>query len=394
MTNRMITELGLRALRPKATYYEVSAGGGLRVGVQPTGHKSFLIRYRFPKGGRSRKLTFESNITLAAARREAAECFYALEKGTDPGVARDQRRQAARLAIADTLTAVVDEYFKREGHKLRTASNRRRTLERLVLPALGDRPIGAIKRSEIIRLLDRVEEKNGAAIAHGTLAYLRKIMNWHAVRDDAFASPIVRGMSRRRPLDHARSRILSDDEICRVWQTAEADPSPFGALVLFLLLTAARRSEASNLMWAEVRGTDWLLPKVRNKTKLDLVRPLSTAAQRVLSRLPRVGEFVFTTNGRQGLGGFQWRKQKFDEQCGVTGWTLHDLRRTARSLMSRAGVNSDHAERCLGHAIGGVRGIYDRHAFHREKQQAFEALAAEIDRIINPPGSNVTVLRR
>jgi integrase len=134
--------------------------------------------------------------------------------------------------------------------------------------------------------------------------------------------------------------------------------------------------------------------KVRNKTKLDLVRPLSTAAQRVLSRLPRVGEFVFTTNGRQALGGFQWRKQKFDEQCGVTGWTLHDLRRTARSLMSRAGVNSDHAERCLGHAIGGVRVIYDRHAFHREKQQAFEALAAEIDRIINPPGSNVTVLRR
>ena len=68
----------------------------------------------------------------------------------------------------------------------------------------------------------------------------------------------------------------------------------------------------------------------------------------------------------------------------MTGWTLHDLRRTARSLMSRAGIPSDHAERCLGHVIGGVRGVYDRHEFHAEKMRAYEALAAQIDRIVNP----------
>ena len=68
----------------------------------------------------------------------------------------------------------------------------------------------------------------------------------------------------------------------------------------------------------------------------------------------------------------------------MTGWTLHDLRRTARSLMSRAGVDADHAERCLGHVIGGVRGTYDRHAYYDEKKQAFEALAGQIDRILNP----------
>ena len=73
-----------------------------------------------------------------------------------------------------------------------------------------------------------------------------------------------------------------------------------------------------------------------------------------------------------------------DQASGVTGWTLHDLRRTARSLMSRAGVPTDHAERCLGHVIGGVRGVYDRHEFHAEKKRAYEALAVQIDRIINP----------
>jgi integrase len=73
-------------------------------------------------------------------------------------------------------------------------------------------------------------------------------------------------------------------------------------------------------------------------------------------------------------------------------WTIHDLRRTARSLMSHAGVPPDHAERCLGHVIGGVRSIYDRHAFAKEKREAFEALAALVERILNPAAGNVIPL--
>jgi integrase len=76
---------------------------------------------------------------------------------------------------------------------------------------------------------------------------------------------------------------------------------------------------------------------------------------------------------RRPFGGFSKAKREFDRACGITGWTLHDLRRTARSLMSRAGVSADHAERCLGHKIGGVRATYDRHEFYDEKQQAFES---------------------
>ena len=78
--------------------------------------------------------------------------------------------------------------------------------------------------------------------------------------------------------------------------------------------------------------------------------------------------FIFTTNGKQAMGGFDRHKQRIDEASGVTGWVIHDLRRTARSLMSRAGVNADIAERCLGHVIGGVRGVYDRHEYVEEKR--------------------------
>ena len=120
--------------------------------------------------------------------------------------------------------------------------------------------------------------------------------------------------------------------------------------------------------------------------KVDLIRPLSPAAQERIAKLPRIGKagYVFTTTGRSGLGGFSKFKRKLDRLSGVKEWTIHDLRRTARSLMSRAGISSDHAERCLGHVIGGVRGVYDRHEFHAEKKLAFEALAEPIQRIVDP----------
>jgi integrase len=143
----------------------------------------------------------------------------------------------------------------------------------------------------------------------------------------------------------------------------------------------------------ELDGSDWILPASRNKTKVDLVRPLSKAAQAILDEQPSIGAFVFSRGGRHALSGVSTLKKDFDAKSGVTGWSLHDLRRTARSLMSRAGVNSDHAERCLGHVIPGVRGIYDRHQYQKEMLAAYEALAAQIERIVHPV-ENVVTLRR
>ena len=82
------------------------------------------------------------------------------------------------------------------------------------------------------------------------------------------------------------------------------------------------------------------------------------------------------------ITGFSVRKKQLDRESGVISWTIHDLRRTARSLMSRAGVPTDHAEMCLGHVLTGVRGVYDRHAYFAEKAAAFEKLAAEIANVV------------
>jgi len=333
-------------------------------------------------GGKRRRLTFGTYpaISLSGARTRADEAKAVIAGGHVPG-----------FSTAETLRDICELYLAREGGKLRSAEWRKRLLDRHVYPTLGSRPIAEIKRSEIVRLLDVVEEGSGPAMATQTLALVRKIMNWHASRTDDFVSPVVRGMARTKPNEQARDRILTDDEIRRVWAI---NNGVFSHYVRFLLLTAARRNEASEMEWAELAGSDWTLPADRNKTKLDLVRPLSRTAREIIESLPKAGPFVFTTNGTTPISNFSQFKRRLDAASGTQGWTLHDLRRTARSLMSRAGVPTDHAERCLGHVIGGVRGVYDRHEYHAEKQQAFEALASLIERIVSGSQAGVVQLKR
>ncbi len=247
-----------------------------------------------------------------------------------------------------------------------------------------------------MKLLDEIEDQRGAPMADHVLMVLRRIMNWHATRDDEFRSPIVRGMSRSNASERARTRILTDDEIRAVWQTADAIASPFARMLQFILVTAVRRTEAANMDRSELDGSVWTILAARMKGKLDHVVPLSPLAQEVLGALPvfnpKAGP-VFTHSGANGLSNYNRPKKTFDERCGVSGWTIHDLRRTARSLMSRAGVSPDHAERALAHVIGGIRGIYDRHEFFEEKKFAFEALAKQIRMILDPPVANVFTLR-
>lgn len=391
-----LTAKTVENLRPAITRREIPDDGarGLYVIVQPSGRKSFAVRYRF--AGQPKKLTLPAGLTLAAARAAAAAALHEVDKGNDPGAAKRAARKEREAAAADTFRVVAENYLKRKAAKLRSLEWQRRLLVRLVYPDFGDEPIGEIKRKKIISLLDRIEDISGAPMADMTLAVMRPIFGWHALRDENYANPIVRGMARIERNEHRRARILDDDELRTVWRTAEARNDAFGAYLRFLLLTAARRDEARELVRAEIKDGEWLLPSSRNKTKLDLLRPLSKAALALVESQPQIDgcPFMFTTSGKHAINSLSRDKREFDVACGVTGWTLHDLRRTSRSLMSRAGINSDIAEQCLGHVIGGVKGTYDRYSYKNEKHHAFEALAALIERIVNPVADNVTALSR
>jgi integrase len=369
----------------RVLYWDTTQSGfGLM--VTAAGHRSYVCQYRAERT--SRRMHLKPGLGLLEARKEAKAILGRVAKGGDP---LGEKRKAAQ-APANSLRSVAEAFLQREGPKLRSVGERRRTFERLIFPVLGSRQIDSIRRSDIVKLLDGIEDHSGPRMAHVVLAYISRVFNWHAGRHDEFRSPLVRGMGRINAQERARSRVLSDDELRAVWRAAEASGRLFDRYVQFVLLTATRRMEAANMTRAELDGANWLIPASRMKGKQDHLVPLSKKAREILVRLPTIGKpdgFVFTSNGRRAFRGFGNYKADLQARSATSGWTLHDLRRTARSLMSRAGVDSDHAERCLGHVIGGVRGVYDRHGYRDEKARAFEALAALIERIVHPPGENV-----
>ena len=226
---------------------------------------------------------------------------------------------------------------------------------------------------------------------------IRSIMNWWATRDDDYTSPIVKGMKRdqRAASERARTPVLTDNEIRAAWKAAETC-GPFGAIIRLLLLTGQRREKVASMQWSAINKDGvWTIPsEKREKGNAGALRlpPIAIdiiAAQSEISGNPYIFPSARTASH---FGGWSQRKAELDAKLpGIPGWTLHDLRRTARSLMSRAGVPRDHAERVLGHVIGGVEGVYDRHAYFDEKAAALDKLAKLVDQIVNPPDKDNVV---
>ena len=252
------------------------------------------------------------------------------------------------------------------------------------------REFKSIGRGDVAKLLDKVEPKSGARQADLTLAVFSSMANWYAAREDDYRSPVVRGM--KRGATAGRDRILNDDELRVVWEGAEG---VFGGFVKILLLTGQRKEKVAAMRWQDIDGAVWTIPtEARQKGNAGkLVLP--KIALEIINAQPRFASnpYVFAGEGSH-IKSWSRRKRQFDAQLeGVKPWVLHDLRRTARSLMSRAGIRPDISERVLGHVIKGVEGVYDRHAYTEEKAHALKALAGLIDRIVNPPAGKVVPLR-
>jgi integrase len=406
---------------------EIHDGNGLYLVIQPSGAKSWAYRYRID--GKSRKLTLGTllnpdakpdtdasgdlpALSVTEARQRASGASVKVQRGIDPIDERKRKEARSKSTVSAMLDNFVERYVKKEA-KLRSADQIESAFERLVKPDIGDISIYELRRSHIVDMLDDIADENGPVMADRTLAYFRKTCNWQATRDDRFNSPIVKGMARTKSKDRAGKRVLADDEICDVWAALEIVtddvPACYPRFIKSLLLCATRRTESARMHSAELDSDVWTIPAERYKTKLDHVIPLTPAARALLGDKPeglkKNAWYIFsTTDGAKPFSGFSKAKRELDNAIAgireregrepMPRWRLHDLRRTARSLMSRAKVPTDHAERALGHVMGGgVRETYDRYEYLEEKRSAFEALAGLVALILNPPADNVVALR-
>jgi integrase len=212
------------------------------------------------------------------------------------------------------------------------------------------------------------------------LTTLRSIAGWLHKRDDSYTPPFARGM--RRASREGRARILNDDEIKRVWSVADK-VYPIGPLAQLLLLTAQRRQKLCALKWDDIQAGVWIIRTAPGEKGNAGTLRLPQLALDILQAQPRFHDqpYVFASRFGGPWDVSSKLKRRLNDLSGVTGWTLHDLRRTARSLMSRAGVPSEVAERVLGHSIRGVAGVYDRHSYETEKAEALTKLADLIKQI-------------
>jgi integrase len=369
------------------------APSGFGCRVTANGARSYILNYRHK--GVERRYTIGScgDRSAIEAVKEARLLRQRIDRGEDPLADRKITKNAEVL----TVGAVLDQFVA--GHvrpRLRRPEVVEAALNNHVRPHVGKIAIHDLRRSHVAKMLDAIEKSAGPVAADRARSYLRTALAWWEARDEDFSlsRAIIRTPARSAGV--ARSRVLSGDEIRQLWPVL-GDHGTFGALVKVLLLTGQRRCEIAGMTRSEIDADGVLtIPVERSKTKEALFVPLSKMALEVIEAQPAKpgSDFVFPCSTGTAFVGFSAAKRILDKALPLAPWTIHDLRRTARTLMARAGVRPDISERVLGHVIAAVAGVYDRHSYEAEKRGALEKLAGMIERIVNPPPANVLPLRR
>jgi hypothetical protein len=399
LTDKMVGEL---KRKPKTYVVADPELGGHYIRVQPDGppHAYYVITRDALRKQRWVKIGSTAQMPIAEAREIARTVLRRLKAGEEPFPPPAPK--------SDSVRDVVATYFARfvEKRGIVSAGEKRRIIESHIVAAWGDLPFASIRRSQLTRLCDAVEDAHGPWVADTVLIQFSSIARWYATREDDYSPPIVKGMRRIGEEQRKRSRVLakidnnsSDDELRSIWKTAEASGA-FGALVRLLLLTAQRREKVRTMRWTDLdlKTGVWTIPTAAREKGHGGTLKLPEMALRIIRKQPRIAgnPYVFAGHGKGALAWLGKRKSDLDKASGVKGWVLHDLRRTARSLMSRAGVPPHIAERVLGHAVGSsVERIYDQHEFEPEKAHALQRLADTIEQILHgEPSGNVVQLPR
>jgi integrase len=405
---------------PKRRRIRDSGSRSLFLIIEPSGHKSWQMRFRTPTG-RIGKITLGSvhdgdeiagapvdgmPLTLAGARQRAAEIHRQRALGGDPVADHKARRHRQRTEQeerhAGAFAACVRNYI--DDHARLRLRNWREMAKLLgldypldggdpvetkggLLQRWADKPIRDLDGHDIWNVIDEARQigvpglevynpGKSDARARGLYAALSNFFSWAHGRRLVEGNP-CRTVKRPDP-PTARNRVLSPDEIRWFWQATEsADgprvpraPKPFMALLRLLLLTGQRREEVAAMAHEELRDDgSWHLPGARTKNKRDHVVPLPPLARDLIGKVRGDSGFVFTTTGTSPVSGWSRMKRRLDAamlavaeqergaKVTIQPWRLHDLRRTAVTHMVELGVPPHVVELVVNHVSGHKAGV-------------------------------------
>jgi integrase len=444
-----LTPAAVKNLKSGKTRRTEKDGGArsLYLVIQPSGHKSWLMRFRRPDGkpgkmvlgpvdlsGRegSGEPAIGAPLTLSAARQLASRVLHEKALGRDPvadhKAAKHRKRTAQETAEAKSFGVLVRRYAEEHGkpHQRRW----RYTLKQLGLdyPHDGgdpietkgglaqrwaDKPVTEIDGHDVYAVLDEAERIGTPGITPRRRKRSQaRAIDLHIALSSLFGwllkfPPPVRVINSnpatgawRPQKTAARERVLTPDEIKRFWLACGRINGPFGAVCKLLLLTGCRRNEIAKMRHDELVGETLHLPGTRTKNKKPHQIPLPPLALQIIDSLPRIEgcSFVFTTNGRTPISGWTKVKRQLDAEMGnPPPFRIHDLRRTAVTGMAELRIPHDVIELCVNHISGvraGVAGTYNRAQLLSERQAALVRWSNHIQGLVGGKTAKVVRLRR
>lgn len=416
----MITDTELRKIRPREKAFKLADRDGMYVTVSPAGTKSF--RYDYRVNGRRETLTigkyddaagakhprmpealeFGMTVSLAEARTLLSVARRMVERGESPSRSKIERRQEAEEAL--TFGRWAERYFEdksdpKNGARLAdsTLAMRRSVYKRYLESQFGKLKLDEIKPANLMAHCENIKAKGAPAPAVQAREIVLLVYRFAASKDKSVV--VANPAESIRPSDiatfKARDRALSPGEIKQFLAALDTTATaPTLRLALrFVMLTLVRKSEFVNATWDEIDFVNalWIIPKERMKTGKPHVIYLSNQALDILvtfktcfsaSRYLHPGRYDMDTPisnatlNRVIEVAVDAARSKGEE---FESFTVHDLRRTASSLLNEAGFNRDWIEKCLAHEEGSIRGVYNKAEYGDQRRVLLQAWADMID---------------
>jgi integrase len=366
--------------------FRMRAGGG-RV------RRTFIVQYRVT--GRSRRLLLGSADVLGAeqARAAAKKALAEVALGGDPQGAKAAQRRTDDRSLHATAVVYID--VKRAQVRSRTMREIERYLRGPHFRALHARPLDQITRQDVAACLTRIVTRNGSVTAGRARAVLAAFFAWAIGEGLADSNPVV---GTNKPADSpTRARVLSDDELGTIWRACL--DSGYGRIIKLLSLVGARREEVGGMCWSELDAAgNWTIPAERSKNGRQHVLPLPAAAHDILAEVERIDgrDHLFGGGADRGFQRWSASKRELDMRAGVTGWTVHDIRRTVATRMADIGIQPHVIEAVLNHQSGqkrGPAGIYNRSTYEREVKTALATWTEYVLALVEGRKNKVVTLR-
>ncbi|MED8731233.1 tyrosine-type recombinase/integrase [Escherichia marmotae] len=395
----MLTDTKLKNLKPQDKLYKVSDRDGLYVAVLTSGTVSFRYDYRI--NGRRETLVIgqygRDGISLTEAREELIAAKKLLKAGQSPAAAK--RDGIKKIRGAETFAVHTDSYMKHVILADSTRAMKQAVIDRDILPVLGNKMMAEITTSMVRDLCDRIVERGGRATAVQAREIISSVYRHANDRGHGLFNPAADIKPSSIAIFKPRERTLTPEEIGLFFRTLDAIGA-MGTMKMALklvLITMVRKGEFTNATWDEIdfKKWTWTIPSDRMKGSRAHVIYLPKQAQDILVGLQMcAGGSEYLVPGRYNfrkplsnaaLNSLIDRTVKIINEDGehIQGFTVHDMRRTASTLLHEAGYPSDWIEKALAHEQKGVRAVYNKAEYARQRAYMLQQWADMIDSWIN-----------